>query len=64
MALVVYTGPSTEGRYVQITADHEVFAPHGIPVELPDDLAARLCEQSGWSPHKAKKSGDAGDPKE
>lgn len=54
--LVVYHGRSTEGRYVRIQPDYEIFAPHGSPVELPDEVAARLLESDEWSTPKPTKA--------
>lgn len=58
---VVYTGRSTEGRYVQISLDWDEFAPWGEPVELPDEIAHRLLTErpDEWStpkPPKARKA--------
>lgn len=62
--LVVYNGRSTEGRFIQVTPEHEVYAPHGEPVDVPDEVAARLLERADWSTPKPSKADKAAAPKE
>lgn len=54
--LVVYNGRSTEGRYVQITLDFDIYVPNGVPVDLPDAIAKGLLERPDWSTPKATKA--------
>jgi len=45
--LVVYSGPFPE--VVVDEYDQGTVITNGEPVDIPDDLAARLIEQSTWS---------------
>ncbi|MGE0025700.1 MAG: hypothetical protein AB7O78_01675 [Thermoleophilia bacterium] len=50
---VVYRGPHIEGVAIPYGLG-EIDAPHGEPVEVPDDLAERLLDQpSNWEATKA-----------
>lgn len=59
--LVVYKGRSAEGRFVQIEPGYEIPVPYGVPVELPDAIAASLlARDSGeWSTPKPPKPAKA-----
>lgn len=55
MPLVMYVGPHADGVVIPHGLG-EIEAPHGAPVEVPDDLAAGLLAQpSNWQPAKAAK---------
>lgn len=62
--LVVYNGRSTEGRFVPVSADFEIHAEPGVPVDVPDEIAARLLERADWSTPKPTKADKAAAPKE
>lgn len=56
MPLVKYVGPHRPGVVIPYGLG-EIEAPHGAPVEVPDDLAAGLLDQpSNWQPVKAAKN--------
>jgi hypothetical protein len=53
MPEVKYVGPHVDGVVIPYGLG-EIAAPHGVPVEVPDDLAAGLLDQpSNWQPAKA-----------
>lgn len=60
MPLIEYVGPFADGVAVPYGLGEIIAAP-GVPIEVPDDLAAGLLEQpSNWQPVKAATSNKAG----
>lgn len=57
MALVIYKGDHA-GVIVPVTATMSVEAVWGEPVDVPDELAARLLESKAWM-KAGKKAGKA-----
>lgn len=53
MALVIYKGDHA-GVIVPVTATMSVEAVWGEPVDVPDELAARLLESKAWMKADAK----------
>lgn len=51
---IVYNGPHPEVVVDEFDPNQEIVA--GQPVEIPDDLAARLLEQNTWSKATAKQA--------
>lgn len=56
MPLIEYVGPHVEGVVIPWGLG-EIAAAPGVPIEVPDDLAAGLLDQpSNWQPVKAATS--------
>jgi hypothetical protein len=61
VALIRYVGPFIDGVAVPYGLG-EIAAQHGVPVEVPDDLAAGLLDQpSNWQAAKAAKKVEVSD---
>ena len=61
MAVIEYVGPHVDGVVVPYGLG-EIAAPHGVPIEVPDDLAAGLLDQpSNWRATKAAAKSRAAD---
>ena len=52
---VKYEGRSTGGRWIPAPGG-EIFVGHGETVEVPEDIARGLLEQSGYTAAKAAKA--------
>lgn len=51
--LIVYKGRSRAGREIPV-GNVDIHAPWGVPVEVPDEIAAALCARGDYHPHKPK----------